>query len=149
MREGIGTHAAGGFPLQAVIANRGGGTQSRGYIRLINDLALRGGVSPYAGEAVGLQFDADGDLIACTRLAPAEPCCLVLYTEDFLYMMPDFVCKHVRLGEFAGSAEAPAELIEKSQIEVDLFVRRTVERSSSRLRKAARRIDRVAIEHEP
>src|SRR5258708_6081054 len=43
-------------------------------------------------------------------------------------MMPEFVRDYIGLGELAGSAEAAIQLIEKTEIDVDPFVFRTIER---------------------
>jgi hypothetical protein len=64
--------------------------------------------------------------------------------EQILDMMSELVRDHVRLGEISGSAQTAREIVEEAEIEVDLAVFWAVERPRRRLRKAARRLDRVA-----
>ena len=57
--------------------------------------------------------------------------------------MPHFMRDDVGFGEFAGRAEAILQLAEKAEIEVDLLVAGTVERSSGGFRRAAGGIDDI------
>jgi hypothetical protein len=63
-------------------------------------------------------------------------------------VVADLVRQHVGLREFAGRAELPLQLVIEAQIDVDLFVQRTVEGSGSGLRHAAGRGRRIAEQHE-
>src|SRR5579884_2775075 len=59
MREGVGHHIALRLPLQAVVADGGGGLQRLVDIAGIEEIApLLGAIGPDAGKAVGLQLDA-------------------------------------------------------------------------------------------
>src|SRR5262249_26041170 len=62
--------------------------------------------------------------------------------------MTELVRDHVGLREVTGRAEAPRQLVEEAEIEVDLPVPRTVEGTGRRLGEAARRLDRIAEQHE-
>ena len=55
---------------------------------------------------------------------------------------------HVRLGEVAGRLEAPVELVEEAEIDVDLLVERAIEGTGRRARLPAAGVDRVAEEDE-
>src|ERR1700739_1887589 len=46
-------------------------------------------------------------------------------------MMPQFMGKHISLGKVSGSAKALLQLVIKAKIDVNFFVRRAVERTSS------------------
>src|SRR5581483_2461966 len=72
----------------------------------------------------------------------------LLDSQYLLHVMADLVRNHVRLRELAWRAETVLQLIEEAEVEVHFFVDRTVERTRSRLCRAARRIERVAEEHE-
>ena len=62
---------------------------------------------------------------------------LLLDPEHRLDVMADLVRDHVRLGEIARRAEALVELPEEREIEVDLVVRRAVERARRGRRRPA------------
>ncbi|OFW08689.1 MAG: hypothetical protein A3H96_08460 [Acidobacteria bacterium RIFCSPLOWO2_02_FULL_67_36] len=76
-----------------------------------------------------------------------QPPDLVIRAGQGLYVMTDFVREHVALREFAGRAEAVAQLVEEAEIQVDLVVRGTVEGAARRLREAAGRLNAVAKQH--
>ena len=57
--ETFGIDRSSGHSLQAIIADRGCGLQARIYVSRVEEVALLGGVSPDAGEAVGLKLKAD------------------------------------------------------------------------------------------
>jgi hypothetical protein len=65
-----------------------------------------------------------------------------------LHVMTDLVREHIRLREIARRAEALLQLFVKGEIDVDLLVFRTVERSRGRLRVAARGVGGVAEKHQ-
>src|ERR1700722_4664253 len=62
--------------------------------------------------------------------------------------MADFVGDHVGLREFAGGAEAIAELVKKEKIEIDLFVARAIDRAGGRSGLAAGRVCLVAKQNQ-
>jgi carbonic anhydrase len=115
----------------------------------IDEPALRGRVTPDAGEAIGLQFEPYGELI-CLAWAPLlKSTHLGLDTQYLLHMMTNFVRHDVGLREFAiGGPEAGFQLVEEAQVEVDFFVLRTVERPGGILRHAAAGWKRIAKQNE-
>jgi hypothetical protein len=54
--------------LQVVVAYGGGGGEGLSDVVGVDDAALLGGVGPDAGEAVGLEFEVDGEVIALAGL---------------------------------------------------------------------------------
>jgi len=64
--------------------------------------------------------------------------------EQFLHMMPDFVRQYIRLGKFTRSAEFLTQLIIEPQVDVHFLITGAVERTRSRLGRAARRFSNVA-----
>ena len=59
------------------------------------------------------------------------------HAGQLLYVVPDFVRQHVGLGEFAGRAKPLRQFVVETQIDVDLFVFRTIEWPGRRLGAAA------------
>src|ERR1051326_4903899 len=154
VREAIGRDVSGRHALEAIVANRRGGTQAVvGIARFELHLAvcgaarLRGDVSPDAGVAVRLQFHEHRYLICRLRLC-ALGCAHALFDAGQpLDVMTDLVGEDVRAGEIAACAEAVLQLLKESEIEVHLLVLRTVERACCGLGEAARRLNRVAEQH--
>ena len=94
----------------------------------LEQLPLRGRVSPDAGEAVRLQLEPDRVLAVLD---------LVVDPERVLHVVPDLVRDHVGLREVAGSAEAVLQLAEEGEVEVDALVGRAVVRPDAGRRAAA------------
>src|SRR3954471_24604494 len=90
-------------------------------------------VSPDPRIAVRLQFERD----RCAVRARAPSAYAVTRAEEVLHVMAELVSDHVRLGEVARRAEAPRQLVEEAQIEVDLVIGRAVERAGRALGAAA------------
>ena len=105
-------------------------------------------MGPDAREAIGLQLQSNGKRISFARIALLQPSDLLLDSQQLLDVMAELVGNHVCLREFAGRAEFLAQLIEEAQIDIDLFVFGTVERSGGRLCRAATRLRVVAEKHQ-
>src|SRR5215467_1550990 len=137
MGEGVGHDVALGLTLQAIIADGGG--------RLHGGLDVAGleeapfllrVVCPYAGQAVGLQLDANLELIG---LSLVEALLRLLHlrqdAEQILHVVADLVRDHVGLRELAAlasdlaAAETPLDVLKECGVEIDLLVVRTIERS--------------------
>src|ERR1700730_3192470 len=73
---------------------------------------------------------------------------LALDAEQFLHMMSNFMGQDVGLGKLSGRAEALLQFVVEAQIDINLLILWTVERTGRGLRQAAGRIDRVAKQHE-
>src|SRR5919202_4336207 len=58
--------------------------------------------------------------------------------------MTELVREHIGLREISRRAEAPLQLVEEAQIEIDLVIAGTVERPGRCLREAARRLNLIA-----
>ncbi len=103
---------AGGHLLQAVVPDRGGRTQPSGDVALIDDVALLGGVSPHAGETIGLKLQPDRKSVSLAGVLLLESPNLPLDPEDLLHVVPDLVSNHIGLSEFA---RAPNLLLSSSK----------------------------------
>ena len=80
-------------------------------------------VRPDAGEAVGLQLQPHRELVGLllASRAAARRCTFSRDAEQVLHVVADLVRDHVRLREIARRAEAPLELVEEGQVEIDLL----------------------------
>ena len=105
-------------------------------------------MAPHAGEAVGLQFHQHRELIGLARRPLLQGADLPLDAQQVLHVVPDLVRDDVGLGEVAGRAEAPIQLVEELEIEIDLLIAGTVERAHGALAEATRRLGGAAEEHE-
>src|SRR5262245_42856977 len=151
VREPIRHHAAGRHALQPIVANRRRRAQRLlGIARLELDAAgleaslLRGRMAPDTGEAIGLEFQRHrGAVRAAAR--SADPFGVA---EEVLHVMPDLVGDHVRLREVARRREPLRQLVEEPEIEIDLAITRTVERSRRGFSESACRLDLVAEEYD-
>src|SRR5579872_267130 len=157
MREGIRNHASGGLTLQRVVADLGCGPQ--GAVDVAGFDEARAffllAVDPDAGETIRLQLNPDlqgvGGGLAAGRLLLR--CHLRQNAQKVLNVMARFMGDDVGGGELAGRAlaavKAGLDLAEKSGVEENLPVRRTVERTHRRLRHAAAAaIGGVAEQHD-
>src|SRR5581483_1038772 len=133
--------------LDAVVADGRGRVESLVHVLLgeVGDVAGRNGVPrPDAGVAVGLQLGADGAALRPLRGPRAER------AEQVLRVVPVLVRDHVRLGERAAlCAEAIVQLLVEAEVDVDVLVRRTVERPDVRRRGAAARRGGAGEEDRP
>ena len=68
MREGFRIHTTSHLTLNAIIANGRRGGETFFDIATLEDLTLIRAVSPYAREAVRLQFHADGEVVCGRRV---------------------------------------------------------------------------------
>ena len=64
MGEGFGVDMPRGHSLQAVVADRASGPQASLHVSLVDQSPLRRTMAPNTGEAVGLQLELYGKLIA-------------------------------------------------------------------------------------
>lgn len=135
--------------MEPVVSNRGGSIQSRGDIASIDDSALAGGVAPDPGKAIGLEFQADGELVGSIRISFFQATDFGLNADQFLYVMADLMSDDVRLGKFAGRTEAVAQFVEEAEIQIDLFVFRAIKRPDGFASEAATGGIRVAEENKP
>lgn len=118
--------------LQSVITHGGSGIQRRIDVCLVDHVPFLRGVSPNAGETIGLQFDPD-------RGPPG-----LQYTQKFLHMVADLMGDHISLRELTRCAESPFELIKELEIQVDLLVAGAIERTGGSLSNAAARTQGMA-----
>src|SRR5712691_8837467 len=99
MREAVGHHPALRTPLQRVVANRRGGAQRGLDITGLQQMpTLIGLVRPDAGEAIGLQLDADLDAICLRRTAAGRLLgCMrpIQNLPEILHVMANLVRDHI------------------------------------------------------
>ena len=100
-------------------------------------------MGPDAGEAVGLELDADG------RTLGADVALATLQVADQVLDVVAVLVRHdVSLGQRpALGAEALLELVVEPEVEVDVGVERTVERPDGRRGGSAGRVHPAVVEH--
>ena len=112
--------------------------------------ALLGMVRPDAGEAIGHQLDAHGELVA-PRASPTSLLALLHARQDaelVLHVVADLVRDHIGIGEVAAGPEAALHLLEEREVDVDGLVERAVERPHGRLRARRSRSGSRREQHE-
>ena len=72
----------------------------------------------------------------------------LLDAEQLLHVMAELMRDHVGLREIAGVAAEVLQLLPERQVDVDLFVFGTIERTRRRLRRSAAGIRDIAIQHQ-
>src|SRR5262245_49070684 len=155
MSERVGHNVALAPTLQAIIAN------GRRRLDSCFDVAgfekpplLLRVMSPDPGKAIGLQLDANLELIGFDLIhAPLRLLYLRQDSQQILYMVADLMRDHVGLRELAVLAadltatETPFEIPKECSVEIDLPIVRTVERTHGGLGDPACRA-RGAEEHD-
>src|SRR5581483_11254868 len=127
--EFVGRDMASGHLLQTIVADGSSGVQRFVHITGIQfHAAVRGSaglcriVSPHARVAIGLQLHPHGPRvrIAIERF-PID------HSGKVLDVVPDLVRNHIGLGEIARCLEAPLQLGEEAEVQIDAPVSRTIE----------------------
>ena len=139
-------YGAAAHALQMVVADGGGGAEGSGDVVLVDDVALGGGVRPDAGEAVGLEFEVDGELISFARNLFRQPAHFALDAGELLDVVAEFVSENVGLGEVSRVAAHAFEVIPEIEIDVDLFIGWTIEGAGRGLGSSAAGVGGVAVE---
>src|SRR5258706_4890666 len=68
MGERFGTDASGSHSLKTIVTDGSGRAETSFHVSLINKITLLRTVTPYAREAIGLEFHANGKLIPLSRI---------------------------------------------------------------------------------
>src|SRR5262245_58263864 len=155
MGEGVRHDVALGPTLQAIIANGGGRLHGCLDVAGLEELPLFLRVmGPYPGKAVGLQLDADLELIG---FASVHTLLRLLHlwqdSEQVLHMVADLVSNHVGLRELAAlasdvaAAETLLDILKERGVEIDLLIVRAIEWTHGGRGKPACRL-RSAREHD-
>src|SRR5215211_2773097 len=121
---GLRVHVDPRAGLDPVVADRCGGSQALLDVAGLQVALLVDGLRPDAREAVGLELHLHGqavDLLLRPRLL-LELADLALDAGHRLHVVADLVGDDVRLREVARGPEAPVELREEVEVDVDLAV---------------------------
>ncbi len=148
--ERIGHHIALRLLLQSVVAHGLGRVDGLFHIARLQHLALvLRVIGPDPGVAIGLQLQPHQQGVGASGAAALHGVAhLALHAQQVLHMVADFMRDHIRLGEVALRAKALLQLPEKLDIEIQLLVRRAVERPGGCLRVAAGRLHRAGKQHQ-
>src|SRR6478609_6774959 len=105
---------------------------------------------PNAGEKIRLQLEPDSEPIRF-RFARAMSRCIhaIGNAEQFLHVMSNFVGDNVRLCESAACTQPFLELTEKTEVDVNPSILRTIERTGCATGETAAGLNHVREEHEP
>ncbi len=127
--KGFRRDVSAGLLLQAVVADRGGSVQALLDVARLENVAYTVGViSPDAGETIGLEFDADRQLVRQNGIgALARRLHPIRDAEEIRHVMPDFVGDHIGLGEIAGRTEAGLEVVVETEVDIQLAIGRAIE----------------------
>ena len=126
--------------MQAVIAHGRGGTHAFLDVAILQDAAhLVGAPRPEAGQAIGLEFGADGGGVV---LAVAQQ------AQQVLHVVSDLVGKHIGLREIAGGAQTLLHLAEEGEIDVNAAVGRAIKGPHGGLGVAAARLHAARKQHQ-
>src|SRR4029077_14052748 len=103
---------------------------------------------PNAGEKICLQLEPNREPIRF-RFADATALCIhaIGNAEQFLHVMSNLVGNNVGLREIASCTQAFLELTEKPEVDVNLSILRTIERTGRAPGKATAGLNQVCEEH--
>src|SRR5271170_5831218 len=73
---------------------------------------------------------------------------LLFDAEDVLYVVTEFVSNHISLGKICVASSEALQLIPEAEIDINLFVRRAIERPGLRLGGATTGIGVAVIQNE-
>ena len=133
MSKALWIHSSSRHALQTIVPNRRRRFQTFIDVSGFEYVALLSGMPPHPGKAIGLQLQTDGKLIRRSRIPPARSLNFLFNPKYLLHVMSDFMGQNISLGEIARGAEALFQFVIKAQIDVDLFVLRTIKRPACRL----------------
>src|SRR6266480_1399112 len=120
------------------------------YRRLPQLLDPVGIASPNACLKIGLQLEPDRKLIVFRLThSTARRLHTIAYTEQILHVMSNFVRDDVGLCEIASCTQALLELTEKTEVDINASILRTIERTGGAAGEPATGLNQVREEHEP
>ena len=144
MGETVRRDVAGRHFLQPVVADRRRGAQRFvGVARFelhtsgLQPSARGSGMSPHTRETVRLELEPNRELVRFGWIRLRELSHARVRAEQVLDVVAELVREHVGLREIPTCAQALLQLLEESEVEIDLLILRTVERPGGRLREAA------------
>ena len=144
----FGAYGVAAHALEVVVAYSCYGFHAAGDVVRVDDTALLSGVGPDAGEAVGLEFKIDGEVVAFAWLLLREAAHAGLDADEFLDVVADFVGDDVGLGEVAGVSAEAFEVVPEGEVDVDLFVLGAIEGAGGFLGCSAAGVGAVGVEDE-
>ena len=137
--------------LESVVANRAGRVHRFFNVaRFDNVLHPVGIPGPNASQEIGLELEADRELIVFRLTHPtARRLRAIRNTEQILHVMPNFVGYDVRFREITSGTQALLELTEKTEVDVNALILRTIERTARATGESAPGPHHVREENEP
>ena len=137
--------------MKSVIANCAGCPHSffniAGFDNVLNPVGIP---SPNAGQKICLQLEPDRELIVFRLThSTARRLHAIGDTEQILNVMSNFVGYDVGLCEVASRTQAFLELTEKTEVDINASIFRTIERTARTTGEPAAGLSQVGEEHEP
>ena len=145
MREALRAHRSALHTLHMIVADSGGGLQTSGDIGVMNDVALFGAMRPHAREAIRLEFEIDGKRVSLRWILTGKLPHLLFDAENVLHMVAKLMRDNIGLRKVGIAATETFQLIPETEVDVDLLVRRTIERTGLRLGGAAAGVRVVVV----
>lgn len=123
MREAVGHHISLRPLLDRIIPHRARGSQRLFEVPFLKQIHPLGMMGPYPGIIIGLQLEADLNLVEFS-LAEALAFCIQLLgsAQQRLYMMTYLMGNYIRHGEVARRLELLLQLIIEAEIDIQLGI---------------------------
>jgi hypothetical protein len=137
--------------LKSVIANCVGSAHRFFNIASFDDVLDPVGIPrPNAGQKICLQLEPDRELIVFRLTnSTARRLEAIGDTEQILNVMSNFVGYNVGLCEIASRTQAFLELTEKTEVDINASILRTIERTGRATGEPAAGLNQVGEEHQP
>ena len=136
--------------MKSVIANRARRAHRffdiAGFDNVLDPVGI---TRPNACQKIGLQLEPDRELIVFRLThSTARRLHTIGYAEQILHVMSNFVGDDIGLCEIASCAQAFLELTEKTEVDVNASILRTLERTGGATGEPAAGLNQVREEHE-
>src|SRR6185312_8171178 len=117
-----------------------------GFYNVLDPVGITG---PNACQKICLQLEPDRELIVFRLThSTARRLYTIANTEQILHVMSNFVGDDVGLCEIASCTQAFLELTEKTEVDVNASILRTIKRTSGAAGEPATGLNQVREEHE-
>lgn len=114
MSEAVRVYVSRRPPLQTVISHRSRRFQSLLHIPGFEKVALLCGVRPHSCETIRLQFQSYGNRLRRLRIPFLRRARFAFNPQQFLDVMPDFMCQDISFRKLSGRSESALEFVVKT-----------------------------------
>src|SRR6202163_2854038 len=148
MREALRIDVPSSHSLQTIVADSSGCLQCPIEVSDFEQVALIRGVCPHPGETICLQLQAHGSGFGRLWIPHLSRLGRAFDPQQLLHVMSDFMGQHVGFCKLARGAKTSFQFVEEIQVDVHLFVLRTIKRTRRRLSHATTGVDGIAKQNE-